>query len=318
MNRAGTAGRTLNPAEWWRRRRIERAALQTVGGCELLERDWTFVPGRPSLGVRAIRAYGLATGLRRAPEHITLKPLTEAPAWCAFFAYCPDGRQTAAQAFTLDRLRALGRKVLVVCAAPTARDVPEPLTAAADALIWKALPGFDFSAYGIALRAIARSSPGSDAFVMNDSVLGPLVDPRPALAAAPWAFTGFTAFSHVENHIQSYAFQMRGVTERRVASLGSVLLKRRAFDGYRDVIYLQETRFARVVARRMSAGAFWFADERRSGDPTVFNALALSEAGFPFLKRSLFGRNRSVHPQQALDAILAEAGHPPAEAARLS
>jgi hypothetical protein len=56
-----------------------------------------------------------------------------------------------------------------------------------------------------------------------------------------------------------------------------------------DVIQVQETRFARVAARSLRVGAYWFAEKEQVLDPTLFRPIELITAGFPFLKRSLTG-----------------------------
>jgi hypothetical protein len=55
-----------------------------------------------------------------------------------------------------------------------------------------------------------------------------------------------------------------------------------------DVIQVQETRFARVAARSLRVGAYWFAEKEQVLDPTLFRPIELITAGFPFLSvRSL-------------------------------
>lgn len=239
-----------------------------------------------------------------------LKPVELRTRWSAYFAYLPNGELTAGHLFTLEQLRRLEGGLLVICATPRPTDVPAELKRMADALYWKGLSGYDFSAYSIALRAIAARSPGADVFVMNDSVLGPLVDPAPMLDRAPWDLTGFTASSAIENHLQSYAFLLRGVTGERIAAFGSALPERIAFDRFRDVVNLQETRFARLAARRMSVGAFWYADAGRAGDPSLAAAASLLDAGLPFLKKSLLGHYAAFQDEAGLRARLAAFGHP--------
>ena len=75
----------------------------------------------------------------------------------------------------------------------------------------------------------------------------------------------------------------------------------------RDVINLQETRFARLAARRMSVGAFFYA---AGGDASLHAAQRLLGESFPFLKRSLIGRYAGLQNEAALRAFLAAQGHP--------
>lgn len=275
-----------------------------------LQRDWTFVRSRPNLVARLSRLKSAIMGRRPPPPHLVLKPVTERPRWNVYFVYLPDAVLTPAHLFTINRLRALDGGLLVVCATPEPRDMPAALDGLADALIWKGLSGYDFSAYAIALRAIAAHSPGADAFVMNDSVFGPLVDPTPLLAQARWDLTGFTASSAVENHLQSYAFLLRDVTAGRLAAFGPALPADHAYDRYRDVVNLQETRFARLAARHMSVGALWYADAGRIGNPSLATATALLDAGAPFLKKSLLGHYASLQDEAGLRTRLAIRNHP--------
>lgn len=274
-----------------------------------VRRDWEFAASKPILKSRLSRAKSFLTGHRPAPHWRTLRPIVPDARWNAYFLYLPDGHPTPAHRYTLERLRQLPGKLLVICAAPTAADVPL-FEGIADALVWKGLSGFDFSAYAIALRGIAEASPGADLFMMNDSVLGPLGDLEALLHRAPWTLTGFTATSLFENHLQSYAFFLRWVTDERVRALAPVMPRRFAFDRYRDVINLQETRFARVAARHMSVGAFWYAPPSTVDDPSLQLAEALLAAGLPFVKKSLLGRYAHFQDRERLEAALRRHGHP--------
>lgn len=275
-------------------------------GQRAVQRNWTFVQSRPALLGRLSRLKSRLTGRIPAPQHQIIRPLAPRARWNVYFAYLPDATLSPGHLFTLERLRRLEGGLFVVCAAPRPADVPQAIEAIADAVCWKALPGYDFSAYAIALRAIAAHSPGADAFVMNDSVLGPLTDPTPLLDLAPWDLTGFTASSLGENHLQSYAFLLRGVTSARLAAFGSSLPEHFAYDRFRDVVNLQETRFARLAARHMSVGALWHADF----DPSLAAASTLIEEGFPFLKKSLLGHYASFQDEARLRVLLAAHGHP--------
>ena len=284
-----------------------RPAPAETGPASALRRNWTFTPSEPPLGGRLSRLKSRLTGWETAPPHQMLRPVAPAPLWACYFVYLPEGGLTPAHLFTLARLRTGPRKILAVCAAPSVEAVPAELNELADALIWKGLSGYDFSAYAIALRAIAAASPGADLLVLNDSVLGPFANVEPMLSEAPWALTGFTASAMFENHIQSYAFALRGVTAATVAALAEVLPEGRACDRYRDVVNLQETRFARVAAGSMSVGALFHAE---GGDPSLDAAQQLLEQGFPFLKRSLLGRYADHQDEAALRAFLEARGHP--------
>lgn len=283
----------------------------TLDDGSAVTRDWDFVATRASPRIVAIRCRNAL--LRRVPPPASelLRPPFPAPRWTVYFAFMPDGALSDAHRFTLARLRALGRPLLVICAAQSVDLIPAELAAAADALVWKALPGFDFSAYRVGLAALAEHAPGCDAFVMNDSVFGPLGDVGPALDAARWDLTGFIATATVENHVQSYAFQLRGVTRDRLAALAAVMPDQYAYDGFWDVVLNQETRFARVAARRLRVGALVHVDlPGQTLDPTLQCALPLVRAGFPFLKRSLLGKLAGLWPREEVVAVLRAAGHP--------
>ena len=275
-----------------------------------LQTDWTFSRSSTPLKVQAARYRERLRGRIPAPRHKTLVAPSGAGAWTIYFVYAPDGGLDPAHHFTLDRLQALGRRLLVVCAAPSAAAIPAELTTVADALLWKDLPGFDFSAYALGLRSLAEHCPGSDALVMNDSTFGPLVDLRPWLARARWDLTSFTASSNVENHLQSYAFYLRDVTSTRLEALASVLPAHHAFNRFWAVVFWQETRFARIASRSMSVGSFLYADVRAVEDPMLQLALPLAAAGFPFLKRSLLGKLSHVAPREETLATLAAVGYP--------
>lgn len=198
---------------------------------------------------------------------------------------------------------------MVVYASPDPQIGSSSLYDRVDALIWKSLAGFDFSAYALAIDAVAQYSPGADLFIVNDSVLGPFGDLEKSLSAMPWDLSGFTASAWHENHIQSYAFQLRSIDPIRAASLAPAVSTTFAYDRYRDVILAQETAFARTAARSMSVGALWYGP-RAMGDPSVHAALSLVESGFPFLKRKLFHRDAGLLPIHALTTFLESHGHP--------
>ena len=278
---------------------------------EPLVHDWTYAPGPRAPWRVLVRR--LNARLRKrvpAPAHAWIVPPSGAGAWTCWFVYLPDGVLTPAHRFTLDRLRRLDRKLLVVCATPDAAMIPADFAAAADALAWKDMPGFDFSAYALGLHGIARHAPGSDVFVLNDSIYGPFVDLASFLAAARWDLTGFTATANVENHVQSYAFHLKDVTPARMAALASVLPQGWAYDRFWDVVLGQETRFARVAARSMSVGAFRYAPPGGVEDPTLGLALPLLDDGMPFLKRSLVGKLAHLDPDGHAADALARLGHP--------
>lgn len=249
-------------------------------------------------------------GMGPKPSFFPLKPVVPRADWTVYFVYAPDGLLTPAHCFTLSRLRDLGMNLFVVCATRTVGEVPEALAAYADALYWKALRGFDFSAYALALNVIARQSPHARVLLLNDSVFGPFVDVRHRIDGAPWDLTGFTASSRIENHVQSYSFVIKDVTRARVRSLWPVFFPRISLNTHVAVTLCQETRLARVAARSMSVGAYWYADAGKMSDPVLVRPFELLDAGFPFLKKSLVGKHSRFNPENAAEAYLAMQRHP--------
>lgn len=279
-------------------------------GIEALVRDWTFHPSRGDWLSR-IEGWRRRGNHVPAPAHRTLISAGPRARWMVYFIYAPDGRLSPAHRFTLARLRADDAGLMVVFAAPDARMIPAELAEQVDALYWKDLPGFDFSAYAVALDALAALSPGADVFVMNDSVYGPFCPVDAVWADMKWDFTGFTASSNIRNHIQSYAFLLHDWTPAKRAALNGVMRPGRAYDGYRDVVFCQEAMLATVAARSMSVGALWYGRPQQVSDATIQAGLPLMAAGFPFLKRSLFTKYPQMVDQAAALATLAAAGHPP-------
>lgn len=275
-----------------------------------LTRNWTFQPAAVRVSERLRTANRVLRYASRAPASAVLKPARPAARWVVCFVYVPGAGLSAGQRFTLERLKALALPVLVVCACPRDSAVLPVLRELCDALLWKDLPGYDFSAYRLALSHLAAHSPGADVLVMNDSVYGPFSDLREVFDTAPWALTGFTASNQRAPHIQSYAFLLRDVRPSTMVWLAPVLLPGLAFNQFRQVVDLQETRFARVASRSMSVGALWFGDVQDVSDPTLARPLELLDGGFPFLKRSLLGKHQGVIEREAVLARLEALGHP--------
>lgn len=276
-----------------------------------LVHNWSFTRSRPTAIVRLARLKTIVVGVRAAPQSQVLRAVSNRDRWNIYFLYLPDGVLTSAHRHTLSRLRTLHGGLFVVCAAPQPAMVPAELLEVSDAAIWKGTSGYDFSAYSLAIREVARSSPGADVFLMNDSVLGPFGDIDSVLRTAPWQVTGFTAWSAFENHVQSYALFLKRVTPDLVRQLRTVLRERTAFNRFQDVVNWQESRLARIASRTVSVGALWFEPTFEAGDPSVVRAVALLRAGFPFLKRSLVG-GKLAHraDQHTLRRLLDERGHP--------
>ena len=116
-----------------------------------LERDWTYTRSRIGHYTRYLRARAL---LRRGrfPLAATLKPVFPAARWNLYFLYLPDGELHDAHRYTIDRLRWGDARLLLVVASPDPA-AAERLLAMADAVVWKGMAGFDFSAYALGIDA---------------------------------------------------------------------------------------------------------------------------------------------------------------------
>lgn len=199
---------------------------------------------------------------------------------------------------------------MVICAAPGVSDLPIELSGMVDALYWKALPGFDFSAYAIAITETARASPGADLLVMNDSVFGPFGSLADLWPQMRWDLTGFTASGKGQNHLQSYAFYLKCVDKRTASVLAPIVSRDYAFDNFEAVLLHQETRLAEEAAKSLSVGALWYADPNVCADPSLFAALPLIHAGFPFLKKSLLTKHQGIYTRSAIIDTLRSLDHP--------
>jgi len=276
-----------------------------IGEVAGLVRMWDFRPMLPLRPVMFKRAWASSRYKRPRPQHSEIKPLGRSDLWVVYFAYCPDERFETHQRFTLERLKDSGFKVLVICATRSPAAVPMEIDKYADALYWKDLPGYDFSAYTLALELVSTHSPGATVMILNDSVFGPFADLRPFVAAARWDLTGFTASSLEENHVQSYAFLFHGMDPTRLEALRAVFYKDWAYSHGDGAVYCQETRMARIASRSMSVGAFYYSDGKTIDDPCLRRPFELLDAGFPFLKRSLLGRMHMFqNPDRVREALL--------------
>ncbi len=273
--------------------------------------DWDFVPSRPTIRRRLRALEGAIRRSALAPATRSIKPLyPSSTGWIAYLLYLPDGRAQPHHWYTLERLRAAGRRLCVVFASPDAAQIEPPLLAVADAAYWKALVGYDFSAYGLLLREMANRCPGSDIFVMNDSVFGPFADLRPLFSRFRWQLSGLTASSQVENHLQSCAFHLKEVQSSTVDALRSVFLPGLCLKDRSDVILFQETRLARVAARHLSVGSVWFESGSGDVDPTLRRPFELLALGYPFIKRSLLSKYSNLQDPDRILSVLQRHGHP--------
>jgi lipopolysaccharide biosynthesis protein len=275
-----------------------------------LSRNWDFVASETPWWRKCEVIKRIMFDTKRSPGREEIVPVKAKSDWSIYFIYAPTGVLTKAHLFSLGRLKDSGIALCVIIATKERSNVPGELLAYADALYWKALDGFDFSAYRLGMHVISQKSENANIFVMNDSVLGPFVDIKSLMAGAKWDLTGFTASSELENHIQSYAFVLKHVNRQKMRGLNSVLFPVVSLNNMRHVVRIQETRFARVASRQMSVGAHWFGNVETSGNPSLYKSKELVSAGFPFLKKSLFGINAHLMPQEELLQILSSQGHP--------
>lgn len=274
-----------------------------------LTKMWAFAPSRVPLWVTRRRLGLAARHWCRPPTFQVVKPASARERWIVYFMYCPEGETLPHHLFTMTHLRELDLPILAVCATPPTGSVPR-LCLGADSIIVKALNGYDFSAYSIALGHLSRHSPGADVFLLNDSMLGPFSDLRPFFDSAKWDLTGLTSSEKIENHIQTYGFFLRKLTPRILRQLGGVFSRHISFDRHVPVVYLQETRMARLAYRHMSVGSFWHEGSGLRRDPTLFHALSLAADGFPFVKRSLLGRHAAKKDVAQIRSLLRDHGHP--------
>ena len=271
---------------------------------------WTYDPSRPRLGI-VLRRWRARWKREPAPEWKALVPVTRRQRWLVYFIYVANGQLDAGHHYTLDQLAREDASLMVICACPKEHPVLEELRSRCDALYWKAQNGWDFSAYAVALSALAQLSTGADVLVLNDSVYGPFRPLVPFMDAATWRLTGFTANALEENHVQSYAFIVKSIDKVLMQLLDSVMSTSWSYNAADPVILLQETLLARVAHRHISVGAFFYADGSRYQDLCLNCPAALVDAGFPFLKRSLFGKFAgSFQDPAAMQVLLQRLGHP--------
>jgi hypothetical protein len=275
-----------------------------------LELMWDFVPSK---GAAFVHPWRRLTGVFRArprPPYRVIRQLSPKRTWLVYFAYLPDAKVSLHHRYTLARLRDLALPVFVICATPTSDAIPPEFLEYSDALYWKHLSGYDFSAYTLAIEAIGKHSEGASALIMNDSMFGPFSDLRPFIEATPWVLSGFTASGSQENHIQSYAFILKEIEKHRISQLRSVLYEYFSFNHVDPVISLQELRMARVAARGMPVGAFWYSNGDLIDDPCLRKPFELLDAGFPYLKKSLLGKMQEFQSIEQTREVLIRFNHP--------
>jgi lipopolysaccharide biosynthesis protein len=268
-----------------------------------------FIPSPIGHYLRARRIKVFVQGATMSPSFEVVRAARRSGKWALYFIYTPTGQIFDQHVFTLRRLKETGFQVLVIVGSNNmVRQLPDALRSA-DAVIMKQERGFDFSGYTIGLNYLVKQFCEVDVLVLNDSVFGPFVDLMPLVNQARWTLTGFTSSHAVENHIQTYAFILRAMNEKSLASLKSVFFRHVAMSYHGAVAFLQETRLARKASVVGSVGALWNPIEP-STDLTMAMPIELVRSGFPFLKRSVLGKFASDFSQEEMLGLLSEKGHP--------
>lgn len=271
---------------------------------------WTYVPSAPRWDI-VWRRWPARRTRQDAPAWRLLTPPRTTGQWLLYFMFLPEGQLSPQHRFTLERLAAEDARLMIVCACPPDHPVLAELKNQCDALCWKAVKGFDFSAYAIGLTELARCAPDSDVLVFNDSMLGPFAPLTPFIKKAPWRLTGLSASSLEENHLQSFALIVRQLNTEFLQAVATVISTEWCYDASGPVILLQETLLARVASHQMSVGAFWYTDGSRYKDLCLNCPEQMLDAGFPLLKRSLFGKfANDFQDPSAMQSLLQRLGHP--------
>jgi lipopolysaccharide biosynthesis protein len=228
-----------------------------------------------------------------------------------YFMFLPQGQLSSQHRFTLDRLATEDARLMIVCACPPDHSVLMELREQCDALCWKAINGYDFSAYVVGLSELVRHASGSDVMVLNDSMLGPFAPLVPFIEQAPWRLTGLSASALAENHLQSFAFIVRQLNAQFLHAVSDVMSNEWSYNTSDPVILLQETLLARVACRHMSVGAYWYTDGAQYLDLCLNCPEQMLDAGFPLIKRSLFDKfARGFQEPAMMQALLRRRGHP--------
>lgn len=179
----------------------------------------------------------------------------DAKKWAVYFCFAPAGKPDPSHIFTIDRLKAEGFSVLVVCATERRADASAFDALNVDGVLWKGLRGYDFSGYTVGLEAIAKHCGEADVLVMNDSIIGPFHNISNLFKSSPWSLTGMINSYIMENHIISFCFYIKGFNSNYLASMNTVFSRNFSFDSQGPVSLLQETRLARVAHRVGSVGS---------------------------------------------------------------
>ena len=226
--------------------------------------------------------------------------------WAIYFIYCPESVGLSEQKESLKNLRDQGFNILAVCASERDSAVLDEFRHLVDAMIWKELQGYDFSAYLLGARLLVDRFGSVDSLLLNDSVLGPYTDVMPLMEHSPWRVAGLTSARSVQDHFQSYCLLIKGLDAEIVSSLEAVISESSVFDSHRDVVFFQETSLAHVMAKRFTAGSILAPLHGHELQIVVGNPEGLSRLGFPFIKKSIFGKFSKNFNQEHYRAILAE------------
>ena len=229
----------------------------------------------------------------------------ESDKWVVYFCFAPDGLPRANHNFTIKKLRAEGYSILIVCATPALEQAQNFVKLTPDALIWKALRGYDFSGYTLGLNALVSRYNSVDVLVLNDSILGPFNLIRPMLESSPWDLTGFMTSYSVEHHIQSFAFYIKDYCEKNAKIYRQILFKYISFNSQGPVSLLQETRLGSALQKSISIGSILSPSiDYKMNYYLLGNPKGLLDIGFPFIKESIFRKFVANYDQDFYNGCL--------------
>ncbi len=219
--------------------------------------------------------------------------------WVCYLAFAPNGFLQPRHKFTISRLKDSGFNVLLVfsCVDRAQCHALSSTLEEVDGLVWKDIPGFDFSAYYLGCRHLVRVFSTVDLVLLNDSVLGPVTDLLPIMQSSPWEVTGMTSALSVECHIQSYCVVFKAFDAQSLECLSRLVSESLCFNTHSHVCFHQETALARVFSTNYSVGSLVQPATIEEQQFNLGNPEGLLQIGFPFLKASLFGKFQQVFDQ---------------------
>jgi hypothetical protein len=275
-------------------------------------RELKFSTSAPNLIAR--RLYSFARNVRSFPTYATVYvQSSHSRKWVIYFCYFEGCELPAQCSFTIEKLKQESFSVLVVHACERERAHSDFRRLGVNWLIWKERRGYDFSGYTIGLTELVRHQNEVDVVVLNDSVLGPFCSLDSFLQRSSWDFTAAIVSRAITLHCVSFCFFLKKFDYRKLSALSTVLSHFFSFDNQGPVSMIQETRLAAQASKTMSVGTIL--DPMFGSDEEVYlllgNPEGLLRIGFPFLKRSIFGKLAANFDQDHYRRVLMDAGHPP-------